>query len=66
MLIEGIPAALDALVMSLLSLEPAMRPRTAFEVMQRLAAIAGHRKRRARQAFRAPICRPRCWSGATS
>jgi hypothetical protein len=39
--VPGIPEALDALVLSLLSLEPAMRPRTAFEVMQRLGAIAG-------------------------
>jgi hypothetical protein len=36
-----VPAALDDLVMSLLSLEPALRPHSAFEVMQRLAAIAG-------------------------
>ena len=41
MLVDGIPEALDLLVLSLLNLEPAMRPRTAFEVMQRLAAIAG-------------------------
>jgi hypothetical protein len=40
-LIEGIPEALDALVLSLLSTEPASRPHSAFEVMQRLAAIAG-------------------------
>jgi hypothetical protein len=40
-LVEGIPEALDALVMSLLSLDPTMRPRTAFEVVQRLTAIAG-------------------------
>jgi tetratricopeptide (TPR) repeat protein len=40
-LIGGIPESLDAMVMSLISLEPAMRPRTAFEVMQRLTAIAG-------------------------
>jgi serine/threonine-protein kinase len=40
-LVAGIPEVLDALVLSLLNLEPAMRPRTAFEVMQRLAAIAG-------------------------
>jgi hypothetical protein len=38
---EDVPPALDALTMSLLSLEPALRPRTAFEVMQRLAALAG-------------------------
>jgi hypothetical protein len=40
-IVEGIPPALDALVLSLISLDPAMRPRTAFEVMQRLAAVAG-------------------------
>jgi tetratricopeptide (TPR) repeat protein len=40
-LVDGIPEALDALVMSLLCPEPAMRPRAAFEVMQRLSAIAG-------------------------
>jgi hypothetical protein len=34
------PAALDALILSLLSIEPTHRPRTAFEVMQRLAALA--------------------------
>src|ERR1051325_2721859 len=39
--VEGIPVALDALVASLLALEPAMRPPTAFEVMNRLSAIAG-------------------------
>jgi len=35
-----VPPALDALVMSLISLEPAVRPASAFEVMQKLAAIA--------------------------
>ena len=40
-LVDDVPEALDALVMSLLCTEPAMRPRTAFEVMQRLSAIAG-------------------------
>jgi hypothetical protein len=40
-LVGEIPGPLDSLVMSLLSLEPAMRPRAAFEVMQRLTAIAG-------------------------
>jgi serine/threonine protein kinase len=35
-----VPPALDRLVMSLLSLEPALRPRSAFEVMQRLKVIA--------------------------
>ena len=37
----GIPAALDALVLSLLHAEPELRPRSAYEVMQQLAAIAG-------------------------
>jgi hypothetical protein len=36
----AVPAALDDLVGALLSIEPALRPRNAFEVMQRLAAIA--------------------------
>jgi Protein kinase domain/AAA ATPase domain len=39
--VDDVPEALDALVMSLLCPEPAMRPRAAFEVMQRLSAIAG-------------------------
>jgi hypothetical protein len=38
--VPEITASLDALVMSLLSLDPALRPRTAFEVMQRLAGSA--------------------------
>lgn len=38
--VSGIPLALDDLVMSLLALEPALRPPSAFAVMQRLAAIA--------------------------
>jgi len=40
-LIAGIPEALDALVLSLLRMDPATRPSRAFEVMQRLAAISG-------------------------
>jgi hypothetical protein len=36
-----IPEALDALVLSLLRIDPAQRPRSAFEVIQRLTAIAG-------------------------
>jgi serine/threonine-protein kinase len=36
-----IPAELDALVTSMINLEPALRPRSAFEVMQRLLALAG-------------------------
>jgi hypothetical protein len=40
-LVAGIPAALDELVMALLRIDPARRPRSAFEVMQRLATSAG-------------------------
>ena len=40
-IVPEIPAELDALVMSLLSLRPELRPRTAFEVMHKLSAIAG-------------------------
>jgi hypothetical protein len=36
-----VPTALDRLVLSMMSLEPALRPRSAFEVMQRLTAVAG-------------------------
>ncbi|HKU38619.1 MAG TPA: protein kinase [Polyangiales bacterium] len=36
-----IPPALDDLVLALISVEPALRPASAFEVMQRLAVIAG-------------------------
>jgi hypothetical protein len=39
--VAGIPMALDALILSLLRMDPASRPSSAFEVMQRLAAIAG-------------------------
>lgn len=38
---EDIPDALERLIMSLISIEAAQRPRSAFEVMQRLAAVAG-------------------------
>ena len=38
---RAVPPALDELVLSLLELEPSQRPRSPFEVMQRLAAIAG-------------------------
>jgi hypothetical protein len=36
----GVPPELDALVMELLNLDPASRPSSAFEVMERLASIA--------------------------
>jgi hypothetical protein len=38
-LVPEIPLALDTLVLSLLDPNPALRPRSAFDVMQRLAAI---------------------------
>jgi tRNA A-37 threonylcarbamoyl transferase component Bud32/tetratricopeptide (TPR) repeat protein len=40
-LVKGVPAELDALVMSLLSLNPEARPVSAAEVLDRLSAIAG-------------------------
>jgi hypothetical protein len=40
-LVPDIPRALDALVLELLALDPANRPRNAAEVMERLAAIEG-------------------------
>jgi hypothetical protein len=40
-IVPAIPPALDALCLSLLRVDPAQRPRTAFEVIQRLQAIAG-------------------------
>jgi len=39
-IVPDVPPALDALVMSMISLDPATRPRSAFEVMERLAALA--------------------------
>src|SRR5262249_49972579 len=41
---NDIPPTLDGLVASLISLEPALRPRSAFEVMQRLATLADIRR----------------------
>jgi serine/threonine protein kinase len=40
-LVPGTPPALDALIASLLQVDPARRPSSAFEVMQRLAALCG-------------------------
>ena len=55
---DDIPEALDALVMSLLSLEPALRPRSAAEVMQRLLAISGATRREAPDVSRAYLLAP--------
>src|ERR1041385_4559626 len=56
--IPDIPEALGALVLSLLSLEPAMRPRTAFEVMQRLAAMTGIERAEPARVARAYLSTP--------
>jgi tetratricopeptide (TPR) repeat protein len=39
--VSGVPTELDELVMSMLSLDPTFRPNTAYEVIDRLTAIAG-------------------------
>lgn len=39
-IVEGIPEALDSLIMSLINLDPEIRPASAAEVMERLSAIA--------------------------
>jgi hypothetical protein len=57
-IVPGIPEALDALVLSLLSLDPAMRPRTAFEVMQRLCGIAGIERAETDDVSRAYLSTP--------
>jgi serine/threonine-protein kinase len=54
--VPEIPAALDDLVMSLLHVEPGLRPQSAFEVMQRLAAIAQLPRSRRRRAVAAAPC----------
>ncbi len=53
-----IPAALDDLVFSLISVEPALRPASAFEVMQRLAACAGLRLEESEAVSRAYLSTP--------
>jgi hypothetical protein len=40
-IVADIPVALDDLVLALINVEPALRPQSAFDVMQRLAACAG-------------------------
>ncbi|HVW24321.1 MAG TPA: protein kinase [Polyangiaceae bacterium] len=55
---EDVPEALDALVLALLSIEPAARPRTAFEVMQRLVGIAGTEDAEPPQVSRAYLSTP--------
>lgn len=57
-LVDDVPTALDELVMSLLSLEPTQRPRSAFEVMQRLAAIAELPHDESQDVSKAYLCAP--------
>ncbi|HMI90969.1 MAG TPA: AAA family ATPase, partial [Polyangiales bacterium] len=57
-IVPGIPDALDALVLSLLSLDPATRPRTAFDVMQRLCGIAGIERAESTDVSRAYLSTP--------
>jgi hypothetical protein len=56
--VPAIPAALDALVLSLLCIDPDRRPRSAFEVIQRLAAIAGISQAEPEQLAEAYLSRP--------
>jgi serine/threonine-protein kinase len=56
--VDGIPDALDALVLSLLDLDPSMRPRSAFEVMHRLSAIADLERRESHTVSRAYLTTP--------
>jgi ABC-type transporter Mla MlaB component len=53
-----IPAALDDLVLALVSVEPALRPQSAFEVMHRLAAIAGLEASESEAVSRAYLATP--------
>ncbi len=57
-MVSDIPPALDELVMSLLSLEPALRPRSAFEVMERLSAVAGLARSESEEVSRAYLSTP--------
>ena len=57
-LVPGIPAPLDDLVLSLVSAEPALRPASAFEVMERLSACAGLRADESEAVSRAYLSTP--------
>jgi hypothetical protein len=56
--VSGIPVELDDLVLSMLKLEPSLRPQSAFEVMQRLAAIAGLAPSESQSVSRAYLATP--------
>ncbi|HKP61632.1 MAG TPA: serine/threonine-protein kinase [Polyangiales bacterium] len=53
-----IPTELDDLVLSLIHLDPALRPQSAFEVMERLAACAGLTGHESDQVSRAYLTTP--------
>ena len=57
-LVQDIPAALDALLLDLLRLEPDARPANAAEVMQRLAAIDGQPQSERLQVAQAYLSTP--------
>jgi hypothetical protein len=57
-IVTDIPPALDDLVLSLISVEPSLRPASAFEVMQRLAACAGLRVEESEAVSRAYLSTP--------
>lgn len=57
-LVAGIPAVLDDLVLALLGVEPALRPQSAFAVMQQLAACADLRIEESESVSRAYLSTP--------
>ena len=57
-LAADVPPALDELVLALLRIDPARRPRSAFEVMQRLSAIAGVPRTESDDSYRAYLSAP--------
>ena len=57
-IVKDIPAALDDLVLSLISVEPALRPQNAFVVMQQLAACAELRVEESEAVSRAYLSTP--------
>jgi len=57
-IVAGIPAALDDLVLALIGVEPALRPQSAFAVMQQLAACAELRLEESEAVSRAYLSTP--------
>lgn len=57
-IVADIPKALDGLVLSMLDPNPALRPRSAFEVMQRLAALGHIREREPVNVAKAYLATP--------